>query len=175
MRRTSNNMYNYLELPDRISTKIMPVTESGCWIWLGSCTPGGYGKSRWMLRDQYIHRITFQFFIGPIQEGLQIDHLCRVRPCCNPYHLEQMTPFENIMSGIGFGALNKQKAHCVNGHPYSGINLRTHPNGYRRCKACHVETFKKFKLNNPTYMRDYQRAAYKKRKGGGWDEEEVNP
>ena len=168
-------MMNYLDLPDlpeKISSRIMPITESGCWIWMGAVSIGGYGRVRWLKQDTYIHLVTYSLFVGPLDPCLDVDHQCRVRPCCNPYHLEQVTHLENTLNSSSFVALNKCKTHCPQGHPYAGSNLHTHLNGYRRCKKCRYETLKRFKINNPTYFRDYQRMVYKT-KNGGWDGEYV--
>jgi len=160
--------YNLLDLPPRIANKITQVTESGCWIWTGAVSIGGYGRVRWLKQDTYIHLVTYSLMVGPLNWDMDVDHQCRVRSCCNPYHLEQVTHLENTLNSSSFVATNKAKTHCPKGHPYAGVNLHTHPNGYRRCKTCRAETMKQFKVNNPTYFRDYQRMVYKT-KGGGWD------
>lgn len=117
--------------------------ESGCWLWCGAPTIGtGYGKF-WVHGTKFlVHRWSYEHFVGPIPEGLQIDHLCRVRMCVNPEHMEPVTAGENARRGAGWagnlGQAGKQRArtHCYLGHPFSGENLYITPAGVRRCRAC---------------------------------------
>lgn len=123
------------------------VTDSGCWI-LGNQFPAGYSKlfsdSHSKYNAQYAHREAFLSFKGDIPEGLEIDHLCRNRACCNPDHLEAVTHRENCMRapvhvihGHRFGPPRQPQTHCRRGHPMSGDNLYLAPkNGARMCKAC---------------------------------------
>jgi hypothetical protein len=113
----------------RISDRmdLIRVDEStGCWIWLGKRINNGYG--RWIAGTA--HRAMYAELVGPIPCGLQIDHLCRVRLCVNPKHLEPVTSREN----------NRRKfaafTHCVNGHPYDEANTYVRPNGRRDCRGC---------------------------------------
>lgn len=95
-------------LPEKVRSRIK-VIETGCWIWQGSRTTAGYGNC--YLRQipfrraiqHYVHRFVFEALRGPIPEGLQIDHLCRVRACCNPNHLEPVTHAENGRRGLATG------------------------------------------------------------------------
>ena len=73
-------------------------TES-CWLWTGAKTAEGYGEIKIDRRMHYTHRWAYEFCVGPIPEGLTIDHLCRVRHCMNPDHLEVVTRKENILRG----------------------------------------------------------------------------
>lgn len=73
------------------------VTEVGCWHWQGAIGSHGYGQ--FLGPDGVVglaHRISYELHIGPVPEGLQLDHLCRVRPCVNPAHLEPVTCAENL-------------------------------------------------------------------------------
>lgn len=69
--------------------------QGGCWLWNGSLTYDGYGLFRANNRATGAHRFAYEYFVGPIPAGLHIDHLCRVRNCVNPDHLEPVTPQEN--------------------------------------------------------------------------------
>ena len=69
---------------------------NGCWLWCGTRTHDGYGMTRASGRNVLAHRWFYEHFVGPIPEGLQLDHLCRVEPCVNPRHLEPVTGLENI-------------------------------------------------------------------------------
>ena len=67
----------------------------GCWIWRGRIAPNGYGR----LGSKYAHRVMYELHVGPIPTGLDVDHLCRVRHCVNPRHLEPVTRSENLRRG----------------------------------------------------------------------------
>ncbi|MCZ6447620.1 MAG: HNH endonuclease signature motif containing protein [Alphaproteobacteria bacterium] len=86
------------------------------------------------------HRFSYETLVGPIPEGLILDHLCRVRSCCNPSHSEAVTHRVNILRGDGITAINARKLFCKRGHPLFGENLRPQnpETRYGRiCRACH--------------------------------------
>lgn len=88
----------------------------------------------------YVHRLSFSVFVGPIQSGLQIDHLCRTPCCCNPIHLEAVTPSTNVTRGLGPQRLRERHAaitHCPHGHEYTEENTR-HYRGNRYCWTCNI-------------------------------------
>lgn len=69
--------------------------EGGCWLWTGTRNRGGYGDFRMPEGPRRAHRLAYENLVGPIPEGLELDHLCRVRNCVNPQHLEPVTRSEN--------------------------------------------------------------------------------
>lgn len=110
-----------------------------CWLWLGTLELG-YGRFYFGHRGQYerVHRLAYFLTVGLIEDDLELDHLCRVRHCCNPQHLEPVTHAENIRRGRT-GAHNADKTHCNRGHEYTEKNTLIHfPRGYpsRLCRIC---------------------------------------
>lgn len=123
-------------LPERITAKVR-VTDRGCWEWTG-CTNGlGYGQVSVDKKMRYVHRVAYELLVGPLVPGMEIDHLCRVRGCLNPEHLEPVTHRQNTLRGDTVTAANARKTHCVNGHAFTPENTYTTPvTGWRRCRAC---------------------------------------
>jgi hypothetical protein len=107
-----------------------------CWLWIGCRLPSGYGKLRRKGKDWLAHRFIYTNLVGPIPEGLTIDHLCRVRNCVNPEHMELVTQGENTLRGESVSGLAARKTHCPQGHEYSGDNLILQKNGHRKCRFC---------------------------------------
>lgn len=122
-----------ITLRDRLLAKRRINPDTGCWEWTGYILPNGYGN---VLRNKYVHRIAYAEFRGPIPDGLVIDHLCRVRHCFNPDHLEAVTFHENLLRGEGTQAQHARQTHCKNGHPFEGENLVMTRAGERRCREC---------------------------------------
>lgn len=105
---------------------------TACIEWPGARTQAGYGIVNHAGAQDYTHRAAYRFFVGPIPEGLELDHLCRNRACFNPEHLEPVTHQENMRRGY-FGS----KTHCPLGHPYDETNTRiNNANGGRECREC---------------------------------------
>lgn len=109
-----------------------------CWLWRGDIANTGYGRVMVgpTVKDQrYAHRVSYEHFVGPIPVGLTIDHLCRVRACVNPAHLEAVTRGTNVLRGKTLSATHAAKTHCPAGHPYDAANT-CHSGGSRICRAC---------------------------------------
>jgi hypothetical protein len=107
-----------------------------CWLWRGALNSSGYANVFWNGRQANAHRVSYELSVGPIPEGLQIDHLCRVRHCVNPAHLEPVTSKINTLRGVSPLAINSRKTHCQLGHELSGDNLRLEKSGSRVCREC---------------------------------------
>ncbi len=131
------------------------VDANGCWIWQGKPGSNGYvsvtttlaSGARW---HTSAHRAAYYFLVGPIPEGLVIDHLCRNPVCVNPDHLEPVTQRENALrSPISMATLNSAKTHCPKGHPYDEQNTvwYVNPGGRktrtRACRTCQRESFRR--------------------------------
>lgn len=125
-----------------MSTKHTP----GCIIWPGYIDSHGYGRIQVGSKSKRAHRVEWERLHGPIPSGLQIDHLCRVRSCVNPNHLEPVTARVNILRGVGPTAINAHKTHCINGHPLSGNNLNMDTKGGRECKICRRKRWSAYRL-----------------------------
>jgi hypothetical protein len=114
----------------------------GCWEWSRG-RANGYGAFWNGSRKVYAHRVIYELLVGPIPEGLQIDHLCRNRGCVNPAHMEPVTQRINLLRGATLVAENAAKTHCPRGHPYAPGNLspsRMKSRGSRECLTCNRET-----------------------------------
>jgi hypothetical protein len=112
--------------PRRPHFKIDPST--GCWLWQRALTDQGYSNGG----HGAAHRYYWKLVYGPIPPGLHLDHLCRVRHCCNPAHLELVTPLENIRRAAPW----RLKPHCRQGHEYTPENTHITKDGVRRCREC---------------------------------------
>lgn len=128
---------------------VFPVTESGCWIWMGSLNLQGYGQytnRRRLYSSKLAHRISYEDRFGPIKDGLVLDHLCRIPCCINPDHQEPVTTAINLSRGFGAAYQHRNKTHCKYGHSMDDAYLskardengkRTGPKIWRDCRTCH--------------------------------------
>lgn len=133
--KATQTRYAVTQLPANWQSKIVEFGD--CWMWVGARNSRGYGTvANGRGGSVLTHRTAYELLVGPIEENLQIDHLCEVIECCNPAHLEPVTQLVNIRR-----ASAARKTHCKRGHALSGDNLRiaTDRNGRRRrnCRACH--------------------------------------
>lgn len=108
-----------------------------CWLWTGAKAGSGYGNFWDGERYRVAHHISFIEANGPIPDGREIDHLCRVRRCVNPAHLEAVTPKVNQNRGMAPGGIVYQTGCCLQGHPFTSENTYRRPDGKgRQCRAC---------------------------------------
>jgi len=132
---------------DRFEAKYVR-SEVGCWEWTGSRAGGRPGRRYGYFylngRRQYAHRVAYEMFVGPIPEGLTIDHLCRNRGCVNPDHLEPVTNREN--------SLRARRTHCVHGHPFdaenTGVQRASGRFDRRRCLTCSRLAQRRYQAKN---------------------------
>lgn len=144
----------------RFMSKIVVNTETGCWEWT-SAKSDGYG---WFgighAKAYRAHRESYKHFVGEIPNGLQIDHLCRVRHCVNPAHLEAVTARENVRRGRAPTQAMNQTGACANGHEAVEPNIRIRPDGSRICRVCNSALTKQWRKDNAEKCKMY--AANKK-------------
>lgn len=107
---------------------------NGCWLWTAPPGRAGYGTFRPYHSSslQGAHRFGYEMWVGPIPEGLELDHLCRNPPCVNPAHLEPVTHAENMRRTVGL----HRKPACRFGHAFTPENTFIRKNGRRMCRAC---------------------------------------
>jgi hypothetical protein len=149
-------------LPDQLNNfKVRAAGyTSPCWIWDGRKNPRGYGVSPYGPRhglSALAHRAIYQILRGPIHNNLTLDHLCCVKDCVNPDHLEPVTSEENLRRGHANGLFPSPPTTCAQGHHYSEENTSIYRYGdkiWRRCKACSTR-----------WAREYQRRKRMRDKG----------
>lgn len=122
-----------------IEERLFPKVDATgiCWLWTGAKNRGGYGVINRGRRfgTVVVHRAVWELLVGPIPEGTELDHVCRVRACCNPDHLEPVTRAVNVARGSQRAGAPR-KTHCKSGHRFTPEN--TLPNGDhgRACREC---------------------------------------
>lgn len=120
---------------DRLMKFIEPVTESGCWIWMGHVMPNGYGQFRYGGKAIPAHRAAFAIIRGYMPpRKIDLDHLCRVRCCVNPDHLEPVTRQVNLLRGAGSTLVGKER--CFRGHDLSVNLFYAGSKKAARCREC---------------------------------------
>jgi hypothetical protein len=114
---------------DRFWDKIQ-FRSDRCWDWTGNHDKLGYSRMAFAKLGRRAHRVAYELLIGPIPDGLEIDHLCRNRGCVNPWHLEPVTHRENVRRGK-----LATVTQCTKGHPYDALNTGIY-RGRRYCRTC---------------------------------------
>lgn len=108
---------------------------NGCWLWTAYLDRDGYGLFSSKTLKGRAARMAYLLLVGDISPDLVVDHLCRNRPCVNPYHLEPVTSKVNSRRSE-----KGERTHCMRGgHPLSGANLYMNPRGLRVCRRCHAD------------------------------------
>jgi hypothetical protein len=129
---------------ERITLKLDKAT-SECWLWTGARNRGGYGVVRGDDgRARILHRLVYELLVGPVPDGLDLDHLCRVRHCCNPTHLEPVTRQTNVDRGT-YAAGVQRRESCSRNHPFTPENTKTTRRGTRTCRTCANERNRRYR------------------------------
>lgn len=130
--------------PKPLLDRIIEKLEVGdCWVFMGARSAGNYGQIRRGngASTGYAHRLLYELLVGPVDVKLDLDHLCRNRPCCNPDHLEPVTRAVNHARGTqGMAPL---KAACINGHPFT-VDNTVFNGGKRACRICRNRVYRKY-------------------------------
>lgn len=120
---------------ERFYAKVQPSNDGAdCWLWTGATDPTGYGRFATEGRVALAHRVAWELMVGPIPEGMQIDHLCRRRECVNHQHLEPVPQRLNILRGSAPNARAIQTGRCKRDHDLADAYIT--PSGKRDCRIC---------------------------------------
>lgn len=122
---------------DRLLARIHVNGATGCWEWTLSRNSAGYGLISMGRRDEgtgLVHRVAWELWKDPIPDGMELDHLCRVRHCCNPDHLEIVTSSENARRRRPVA--REPKTRCKYGHELTPENTYVDSRGCRSCREC---------------------------------------
>jgi len=120
--------------------------DNGCWLWTRSRSKDGYGWASLDNKTWQAHRLVYVLLRGTPAPELVLDHLCRVRHCVNPGHLQPVTPRQNLERGETTTSATK----CDNGHPLTQLKAQ------RRCVTCRAEYDEKQREAKRIYARAYR-------------------
>ncbi|HEY9413733.1 MAG TPA: HNH endonuclease signature motif containing protein [Pseudonocardia sp.] len=152
------------EEPNLVHTRFFAKVNktSSCWHWTGTLNKEGYGSFSTRGKTSPAHRFAYQLLVGPVPDGLQVDHLCHGwdddcaggstclhRRCVNPEHLEPVPAGVNNARGNSPSAAASRRTHCPRGHAYDETNTAITAAGWRRCRECRRFTEAKRSAGKP--------------------------
>lgn len=133
-----------------------------CWEWTGRISGKGYGSIDYQCHRVVIHKVLYAWIVGPVPNNFyikQIDHLCRNTACCNPCHLELVTPQINNLRGISPAAQNAKKEQCDSGHPFTPENTILRAEGGRKCRTCQYEATRQYERGSDAALQRTRKRA----------------
>lgn len=135
-----------IDMPNLEERFFAHVTEDpgGCWLF-DKTNDKGYSSFTVNRAPVEGHRWCYIFLIGDVPVGLTLDHLCRVRACVNPWHLDVVPHRINILRGVGPAAVNARKTQCVSGHPFTSSNTYVSDDGKRQCRTCRARRARQYR------------------------------
>ena len=142
---------NDSRLPERFWSKVNE-SPTGCWIWTAAHTADGYANLKVDGKAIRAHRFAYQALVGSIPDGLDIDHLCRVRDCVNPCHMQPVTRRVNTLRGVGWTAQQAAKTHCIRGHEFNDQNTYLVRGRNRSCRKCNALSQRKVALKKKSVL-----------------------
>lgn len=114
----------------RFASRYIVVRD--CWLWAKGLDKDGYGSFFFRRKNRRAHRVAWFAYRGDIPKGMVVNHICKIRNCVNPQHLELLTPRENsLKDSLSRGAINARKTHCPKGHSYDRFYGKQ-----RSCSIC---------------------------------------
>jgi hypothetical protein len=145
---------------DRFWQKVNKTDK--CWLWVGAKRHGGYGDAWWNGRHYAAHRLSYSWLVGPIEEGMTLDHICRVTACVNPTHLRQMTMHDNARIGNRYAF----RTACSKGHPYTPENTKiSKAYNSRECRSCKRAVDRAYHQRHKEKILRRKREAWRKAAG----------
>lgn len=152
--------------------------DTACWPWTKAINGNGYGSLAWDKKTATAHRVAYRLTVGPVPDGLELDHLCHTRDetclggkaclhrrCANPAHLEPVTGLVNFMRGQSPHAQSARQTHCTQGHEFTPENTVTYASRKQRvCLTCKRATARATMRKRKDQQREYMRQWRAKRK-----------
>jgi HNH endonuclease len=136
---------------DDLYERAIPIPFCGCWVWDRGLNGAGYGETVLGPRQpgttgrrRFVHVVAYEMVNGLVPPGLELDHLCRVRACFNPSHLQAVTHAVNLFRGATIMHRRKAQTVCKRGHPLNGHNLILRKGGRRNCRICCYDSIQRY-------------------------------
>lgn len=170
---TSQTARDFLlrRIPKRHGLREFDWSEDGCWVHHRRGSNGYAYNTTFEGKKANAYRLIYELVIGPIPEGMDLDHLCDNGPggCVNPFHVVPATRKENALRSTNLCAQRARQTHCKQGHPLSGDNLilvqRKKGHASRVCRTCAYERTNRWRAENPERAKELKRKYEQSEKG----------